>query len=275
MFSSLNTAVSGLQQFQDQIAVIGNNMANVNTTAFKDANINFADTLSQAIGLGGNTADVGSGVTTSSITSNFSQGTIATTGVSSDLAVNGSGFFVVKDPTSGDTYLTRAGNFQVDASGYLVTDSGDRVQGYNSSSLTTMGDIQISAAGAPATAAPGATVQSYTIGTNGDVSITLSDGTTYTAGQVLLQNAADPNALTQDGDNLYTITPAAGALAAPEAPQSAGIGAIQSGSLEMSNVDLTTEMTNLITAERAFESNAKIVTTSDQILQDTINLKMQ
>jgi flagellar hook protein FlgE len=273
MFSPLNTALSGLQQFQDQITVIGNNMANVNTTAFKDADINFADTLSQAIGLGGNTMEVGNGVTTASIENNFGQGTIASTGVNTDLALNGQGFFVVKNPTSGAQYLTRAGDFQVDANGYLTTSDGFRVQGYTDAGLTTLGDIQINATGAPATAAPGATVQSFAIGANGDVSVTLSDGTQFTRGQILLQNALDPNALTQAGNNLYTVTAAAGTLAASAAPESNGLAAIQSGSLEMSNVDLTTEMTNLITAERAFESNAKIVTTSDELLQDMISLK--
>lgn len=273
MFSSLNTAVSALQQFQDDINVIGNNMANVNTTGYKDATMNFSDTLNQVIGLGGTTDQIGSGVMTDSITSNFSQGTISQTGVSSDLAVYGAGFFIVKDPSSGAEYVTRAGDFQVNASGYLVTANGMRVQGYSNSGLSTVGDIQISAAGAPATAAPGATVQSYSIGTNGDVNITLSDGTQYVAGQVLLQSFTDPNALQNQGGNLFTITNAAGPLAGPTAPNTNGLGTIQAGSLEMSNVDLTTEMTNLITAERAFESNAKVVTTSDEVLQDLVNLK--
>ena len=83
MFSTLNTAVSALEQFQQDMSVIGNNMANVNTTAFKDASMNFEDTLSQAIGLGGGNLQVGSGVTTSAIASNFNQGTISSTGVGS------------------------------------------------------------------------------------------------------------------------------------------------------------------------------------------------
>src|SRR5208337_5508964 len=146
MFSSLNTAVSALQQFQDDISLIGNNMANVNTTGFKDGIMNFADTLNQVIGLGGTTTEqIGSGVTTDSITSNFTQGTISQTGINSDLAVSGSGFFVVKDPSSGAEYVTRAGDFQVDANGYLVTANGMRVQGYSDSGLTTLGDIQINA----------------------------------------------------------------------------------------------------------------------------------
>ena len=272
MFSTLNTAVSALEQFQQDMSVIGNNMANVNTTGYKDANMNFEDTLSQAIGLGGGNLQVGSGVTTSAIASNFNQGTISSTGVGSDLAVNGQGFFVVKNPTGGAQSVTRDGSFQVDANGYLITSGGLRVQGYSNSGLTTLGDIKIDATGAPATAAPGATVQSFSIDQNGDVNVVLSDGTTFVRGQVLLQNFNDPNALVKEGGNLYAITPAAGAVGTAAAPQTAGLGSIAAGSLEMSNVDLTGEMTNLITAERAFESNAKVVTTSDEILQDTVNL---
>jgi flagellar hook protein FlgE len=274
MFPSLNTAVSALQQFQDDIDVIGNNMANVNTTGFKDGTMNFADTLSQVVDVGGpSSAQIGTGVTTDSITNNFGQGTISQTAVSSDLAISGNGFFIVKDPVSGSEYVTRAGDFQVDQNGYLVTADGMRVQGYSDAGLTTLGDIQINANGAPATAAPGATVQSYSIGQNGDLTVTLSDGTQFVRGEVLLQNYSNPNALLKQGKNLYTAPPTAGGLAAPVAPDSAGLGTIQSGALEMSNVDLTTEMTNLIAAERAFESNAKIVTTSDEVLQDLVNLK--
>jgi flagellar hook protein FlgE len=274
MFPSLNTAVSALQQFQNEIDVVGNNMANVNTTGFKDSTVNFADTLSQVVGVTSATiSQIGTGVTTDSITSNFNTGNISSTGVASDLAISGSGFFIVRDPVSNTQYLTRAGDFQVDSSGYLVTATGLRVQGYSDAGLTTMGDIQINATGAPATAAAGATVQSYSIGQNGDLTVTLSDGTQFVRGQVLLQNATNPNALQKQGDNLYSSTTAAGVLAAPVAPESAGLGTIESQSLEMSNVDLTTEMTNLIAAERAFESNAKIITTSDEVLQDLVNLK--
>jgi len=272
MFSTLNTAVSALEQFQQDMSVIGNNMANVNTTGYKDASMNFEDTLSQAIGLGGGNLQVGSGVSTSAIASNFNQGTIASTGVGSDLAVNGQGFFTVKNPTGGAQYVTRDGSFQVDASGYLITSGGLRVQGYNTSALSATGDIKIDATGAPATAAPGATVQSFSINQNGDVNVVLSDGTTFVRGQVLLQSFNDPNALVKQGGDVYAITAAAGAVGTPAAPQTAGLGSVVAGSLEMSNVDLTSEMTNLITAERAFESNAKVVTTSDEVMQTTVNL---
>ncbi|MGO8674470.1 MAG: flagellar hook-basal body protein [Limisphaerales bacterium] len=271
MFPAMDTAVSGLQQFQQDINVIGNNIANVNTTAYKDQRIDFQDTLSQALGTDPSVL-VGTGVTTTPVESNFAVGAVASTGVNTDMAITGNGFFVVRDPSTGTQYLTRAGDFQLDASGYLVTSQGFRVQGFSDSGLSTMGDIKIDTTGAPAADA-GATVSSFGVDATGRINVTLSDGTTFTRGQVLLQNCEDPNALVNSGDNLYSATTAAGMLSQSVAPQTTGVGAIQSDALETSNVDLTDEMSNLITAQRAFEANSKIITTGDEILQDVVNLK--
>ncbi len=272
LFPALNTAVTGLQQFQQDINVIGNNIANVDTTGYKDERIDFEDTLSQVLGDNPSVL-VGTGVTTTPVESNFDPGTVVNTGVATDMAIGGNGFFVVRDPATGTQYLTRAGDFQLDANGYLVTPTGMRVQGFADSGLTTTGDIQINATGAPATAAPGATVSSFTISSSGTISVTLSDGTTFTRGEVTLQNCEDPNALANAGNNLFTESPNAGMLSQSVAPGTAGVGTIASSSLEESNVDLTNEMSNLITAQRAFEANSKIITTSDEILQDLVNLK--
>jgi flagellar hook protein FlgE len=261
MILSMDTGVSALEQYQEQINVLANNIANVNTVGFKEANVNFADTLSET--LGSNSAgstQIGTGVTTSSITNNFStQGTLTNTGVESDLAIDGNGFFVVKDPTTGDSYVTQDGTFSVDSNGYLVNSAGMRLQG-------TTGDIQIAGSST-------ATVTGYTIGTDGTVSVSLSDGTTSTAGQITLQNYSNPDQLVKVGGNLYTAPTAAGGLAAAVAPGSSGTGTIKSGYLEMSNVDLATELTGLITAQRAYEANSKVITTSDDLLQTLVNLK--
>jgi len=101
----------------------------------------------------------------------------------------------------------------------------------------------------------------------------LSDGVNGVIGQVVLQNFNNPQALMKQGNNLLTYTSAAGPLAAPAAPTTGGLGLIQSGALEASNVDLATQMAALITAQRAFEANAKMITTSDEILQTLVNLK--
>ncbi len=140
-----------------------------------------------------------------------------------------------------------------------------------------MTGLQINSATAIAalndTTTPAPTLQSYTINTNGQITATLSDGTSGVIGQVMLQNFTNPQALVSAGNNLYSYSAAAGPLTAPVAPNSGGLGQIQSGALESSNVDLATQMSDLITAQRAFEANAKMITTSDEILQDLVNLK--
>jgi flagellar hook protein FlgE len=271
MLLSLDSGVSALDQFQQALDVIGNNIANVNTVGFKSDNVQFADALSQTIG--DNSAGVeqiGEGVVTSSITGNFTQGSITNTGVQSNMALNGNGFFVVKDPASGQEYVTRDGNFTVDSNGYLVTSTGMRVQGYTSSAATTIGDIQVTNTNAPT--ADTSPVQSYTFNGNGQLNVLLADGTQYVGGQVLLQNFTSPTQLSSVGNNLYTGIAGAGPLAAALAPGSNGLGGIITGSLEMSNVDLASQLTSLITTQRAYEANSKVITTSNEILQDLVNL---
>jgi flagellar hook protein FlgE len=267
----MESGVSALDQFQQQLNVLGNNIANVDTVGFKSSAVEFADALSQTVS--SNAAgpmQVGTGVETSSITGQFTQGSISSTGVPSNLAINGSGFFLVKDPTTGQDYVTRDGNFTVDNSGFLITSTGMRVQGYTDSTDTTVGDIQINNSNAPG--GDTSAVQSYTFGTDGTVSILLGDGTQYNGGQVLLQNFTSPTQLVNVGNNLYTGMANAGPLAAPAAPGSNGVGPLVTNSLEMSNVDLAGQLTSLITTQRAYEANAKVITTSDEILQDLVNL---
>ena len=277
MIGSLQTGVSGLQQFQEDLQVIGNNIANVNTVGYKSATMDFEDELSQNLANGSsNPMQVGEGVTTGAIDSDFSQGTINTTGVTSNLAINGNGFFLVKDPSSGLEYATRDGEFNLDQSGYLTNANGYRVQGTTGAS-TAVSDLQINSATAIAalndTTTPAPYLESYSLNTSGQVTATLSDGVTGVIGQVMLQNFSNPQALTKEGGNVYSFTSAAGPLSTPGTPDTAGLGQIQSGALESSNVDLGSEMADLITAQRAFEANAKMITTSDEILQDLVNLK--
>ncbi len=258
---SLDTSISALEQYQQQLNVIANNIANVNTVGYKSASTNFADTLSETLGSNAaGSTQIGTGVMTASITNDFStQGNLTNTGVKSDLAINGNGFFVVKDPVSGSTYVTQDGTFTEDTNGYLVTSGGLRLQGAGT-------DIQITAGSSSAS------VQGYTIGTDGTVTVNLSDGTTTTAGQIMLQNFTNPDQLMKVGGNLYTAPPAAGGLTAASAPGTSGLGTIDSGYLEMSNVDLAGQLTSLITTQRAYEANSKVITTSDNVLQTLVNL---
>ena len=282
MIRSLTSAVSGIQAFQEELDVIGNNIANVNTIAFKSARTDLADSFSQTLttagASGGTTDQVGLGVTTAAIKNQYTQGAITRTGVQTDLAVAGNGFFVVKDAVSGNTYVTRAGNFQIDQSGYLVTNAGLRVQGYNDLALGTVGDVQIDATVRPLTVDPTATMSSYSIDALGKITIQLSDGSDYVRGQILMQDFSNPQALIKQGNNLYAGIGAAGPLGGGSSPTPAasgtnGLGVIQSGALELSNVDLSNEFANLIQTERAFQANARIITTSDEMMQELVNLK--
>jgi flagellar hook protein FlgE len=273
MLRSLNSGVSAMQQFQGELDVIGNNIANSNTTGFKTARVEFEDALSQT--LQGPTPvtpmQIGTGVGTSSITNQFVQGTINRTGGPNDLAISGQGFFIVRNSASGDQFITRAGDFHLDTAGFLVTADGLRVQGYSDSGLTTLGDIQIDNQGAPLSST--AAVAAYSFGSDGKVNVRLTDGTQFVRGQVLLQNCTNPQALVKEGENLYSNWQNACPLAQPSAPETNGLGDIVGTALEMSNVDLANEFSQLITAQRAFQASARIVTTSDEILQEVVNLK--
>lgn len=162
----------------------------------------------------------------------------------------------------------------VDTNGYLINASGMRVQGFSDAGLATRGDIKLDATGAPDGTAAGARVASYRFDQDGKVQVLLDDGTTsFTRGQVLLQNFTAPQALVKEGGNLYSNLANAGPMALSLAPGSSGLGDLQSGQLEMSNVDLAGEFADLITAQRGFQANSRIITTSDELLQEIINLK--
>ncbi len=274
MLRSLQTGVSGIQQFQQRLDVIANNIANVNTSGFKAGRVELADSFSQTLQAAGTAGamQIGSGVQTASIQDEYSQGAISRTGHKTDLAVAGDGFFVVNN-SAGESFATRAGEFDLNDEGYLVNSQGLRVQGFSDAGLSGRGDILIDATGAPATAAADATVVNFAIRSDGTVNVRLSDGTEFVRGQVLMQRFRDPQSLTKEGNNLLSGFAAAGALSQTEASGTNGLGRIESGALELSNVDLAGEMTDLITTQRAFQANARIVTTSDEILQELVNLK--
>jgi flagellar hook protein FlgE len=285
MLRSLNTAVSGMRQFQDEMDVIGNNIANVNTTGYKAARVQFADTFSQTLraaspAFGSNSSvpsmQIGSGVGVSTIQNLNTQGTITRTGVDTDLAVSGQGFFVVRDTVSSANYATRAGDFRTDGNGYLVTPSGHRLQGYSDSGLSTVGDLKVDAAGRLDANNKPLSVSSFNFGSDGRLTVHLSDGSSVIRGQVLLQSFKDPAALVKQGGNLYSGLDVAGQLdwsSGAGVPSSTGPGTIQAGSLELSNVDLANEFTTLITTQRAFQASARMITTSDELLQEVVNLK--
>lgn len=278
----MGSGVSSLRTFMKGLEVIGNNIANVNTTAFKGSEAKYADSFSNVLqrsaGGGGSSSGVGTGVLLAGVASNFGQGALASTGRENDLAVSGNGFFRVKNSVDNSEFATRSGEFRWSDAGYLVTQQGFRVQGLTGTGLTTVGDIQL---GTPPS---GTQRQSVSIDRLGQVVEFYSDGTSATTGQVLLQNFADPTALTRAGNNLYgslsaarPIGAASGSIALQAGgvndPGKNGLGIIQSGALELSNVDLTEQFASLITTQRSFQAGSRLVTVSDSLLEDIVNLK--
>jgi len=480
MIRSLNTGVLGIKQFQQGLDTVGNNLANINTVGYKASRVDFTDTLAQtlraptpdsATASGTMGMQVGNGVRVSAIKNAWTQGAVKQTGVRTDLAVVGEGFFLVKDPISGELYATRAGDFREDANGFLVTNGGLRVQGKNDvvNSATQVGDVMVdrgnyassktltstnvgraigtgdsnivnfnAATGANVTTdiittaanhgyttgdvvafgvtassgtatlpsgivagtayyvrslsattltlhstsddatsgankvdisvvgngtvrdatlkitghgyvtgnqvmfekgvtmpttvpklsantayfvrkmsddiltlhetaaaaaagthpivfedtgtgnhklAPGASISSYSFGADGKINMLLTDGTQYVRGQVLLQKFANPHALMKQGSNVFTGLESAGPLtggtlassttilSSAAAPNSNGLGRLEAGALEMSNVDMAGEFSTLITTQRAFQANARVISASDEILQEMMALK--
>jgi len=400
--------LSGLNASDTALATISNNLANLNTTGYKDTNVNFQDMFYQLLGSNGSgdQLQVGAGTSVGSIATNFSGGSVEDTGVNTDVAITGNGFFVVQD--GGNTYYTRAGDFTQNASGYLVTADGYEVMGYpatngvvntngglepiqlpmgmisaptatqnisleaNLSSNTAVGgtydtnitvydslgtshvlsldftrtssgwsytatlpssDItggtgtattvasgslsfdsngnltsttpitlsipnladgastmsmnwelasssgtglitQVSGSSSTSnTTQDGATsgsLTSFSINSDGTISGAFSNGTKV-VGQIALANFANLQGLTKEGDNNYSATISSGA-AIVGTPGTSSMGTLTGSALELSNVDMSTEFSNLIIAERGYQANAKSVTTFDQIAQDTINL---
>jgi flagellar hook protein FlgE len=156
-----------------------------------------------------------------------------------DLAIVGNGYFIVRDLATGGCYATQAGHFSVDTNGYLLTGTGARLQGRIGGALSTVGDLQINAAGLPSGSIPGSTMVCYAIDEWGKITVQLPDGAYFLCGQVMLQNFQDPRALISEGNDLYSNLSAAGPLPALAAPGSNGLGVIQSGALELANAEQT------------------------------------
>lgn len=277
MLRSMYSGISGLKNFQTKLDVIANNIANVNTYGYKKSRITFKDAISQTIATasegteitagtrqrgGTNPIQVGLGMEIGSIDTVFTEGSIQTTGRILDLAISGGdSYFVVSDGEQ--IYYTRAGNFYLDNDGYLVTADGYLVRGYD--------DSNPDQPGAPIRIEIDDDFAGFSIAPDGRVIIQKSDGSVDDSQRITLAIFNNPEGLSKVGGNLFVESQNSGA---PEYVAAGGTyGTINSGKLEMSNVDLTEEFTEMIVAQRSFQSNARIITTSDEILQELVNLK--
>ncbi|MFD2044108.1 flagellar hook-basal body complex protein [Ornithinibacillus salinisoli] len=357
MLRSMYAGISGMKNFQTKLDVIGNNIANVNTSGFKKGRVTFQDMMSQmtsgaqgptATRGGVNPAQVGLGSQLGSIDNIHTQGFRQTTNNPLDFALEGDGMFVVRDGDS--VAYTRAGNFYLDENGSIVNPQGLYLTGFQTNevdarqfttddeSLTvsvdengnaTVSGNNIYEAGITANTDTSGTfdvitlnledgrtitinddpsgvtidfndtsytgeatnitttgfdytqtsniqipdtAQSFSVQSNGIINYIDEDGNTQVAGQIAIANFSNPAGLEKAGSNLFYNTPNAGYTGLSE-PESEGVASIVSGSLEMSNVDLSEEFTEMITAQRGFQANTRIITTSDEILQELVNLK--
>jgi len=258
---ALSIAATGMAAQQTNVEVIANNLANMNTTGFKTQIAEFEDLLYQNIENPGaqssdtgtlipNGIQLGAGVRTAAVARVTTQGALQATSNPYDLAIQGSGYFRVTLP-DGTFAFTRAGNFALSASGQIVTQNGYAV-------------------------APGISVPSNAtavqINSQGQVQATIpGQSALQTLGQIELDRFPNEGGLNAVGNNLFLETAASGA---PQAgvPGSTGYGTIQQGYLEASNVDPVSAITSLITAQRAYEMNSKVITAANDMLQQTANM---
>lgn len=276
MIGSLFTAISGLGIQKDTMTVIGDNIANVTTTAFKGSTVQFANLLNETTG--GSGFNPGAGVAPAGITEQLAQGSLEPTGNPTDLAISGQGFFQVREggPTGIELFYTRAGNFVFDGNGYFVNPGDQIVQGY---------DITGGFPASPPAAAPvniqvdvtaGATHQDYAMENDGIITgINKASGAKENLWQVSLYNFPNLLGLTKKGGNLYAQSNDSGAPLSATGGVSgvSGLGKVIAQNLEMSNVDIASEFSKMIVTQKAFQANAKVITTSDEILTSLIGMK--
>ena len=259
MLRAFSTAATGMTAQQMMVDIISNNLANINTTGFKRSQINFQDLLyvkmqesgtEVASGIVAPTGlEIGSGVRAASNVKVFSPGELESTGNNLDIAVTGEGFLQVVMP-NGELRYTRDGALQINGNGELVTTQGYAIE----PSISGLSDVV-----------------AITIQKDGGVNVTDASGSQSVVGNIQLARFPNPSGLSSEGDNLYSETIASGSPTTGTPGQN-GFGTIQSGFLEKSNVQMVTELVNLITAQRAYEINSRAIKAGDDMLRTANSL---
>lgn len=254
MLKSLNTAATGMTAQERQLEVISNNLANTNTTGFKRARSEFQDLMYQTHTAPGAATSattqnptgiqVGTGAKVVSTTKEFEQGSPQVTDRELDLMISGEGFFSIQKP-NGDVLFTRNGSFKLDNEGRIVT-----AQGY-----LLLPEVSI----------PGGS-RSLSVTADGQIIAQMGNNETQNVGQIQLTTFINPSGLDSQGESLYGVSPSSGEPV-PGNPAGQGFGMIQQSMLEASNVSPMAEMTSMIRAQRTYELNSKVISTSDQMLQ--------
>ncbi|SIS63312.1 flagellar basal body rod protein FlgG [Salimicrobium salexigens] len=300
MLRSMYSGISGMKGFQTKLDTIGNNIANVNTFGFKKGRTTFQGMMSQTMQdaqgplgggpgrtLGGvNAKQVGLGSKVGTIDNLHTQGNRQTTNRPLDLSIEGDGMFAMYESGDGtatggglqgneNVAFSRAGNFYLDSDGVLVNGDGKYIIGDQGNGTGLTG--RAGALTIPSDA------QSFSVQSDGTINYVNPEGETEVAGRVMLANFSNPSGLRKIGNNEFQETANAGWVNGPAGGPLGidnlsiagedGAGQLVSGTLEMSNVDLAEEFTEMITAQRGFQANTRIITTSDEILNELINLK--
>lgn len=288
MLRSMYSGISGMKANQTKMDVVGNNVANVGTSAFKKESARFSDALNQTFlyasapggVIGGvNPGQVGIGTKVSGIFKNMIQGPIQPTGRPTDLAIDGDGLFTVQTGVNQYAY-TRDGSFSLDLNGNLVTADGYKVLGEDGNPIEIPKAVDANGKPAPDGAKNVKKVLSFNIDKEGKISYLLEDGTKMplvdkngnivkgTQQKLKIAVFQNPEGLKLLGGNLYSESANSG-----QPLKTAVHGQINQGAIEMSNVDLSEEFTEMIVTTRAFQASSKVITTSDELLQEIINLK--
>ncbi len=283
MIPSLHNGVSALKSLTQGLQVLGNNIANVNSLGYKSSRANFSDNFYMHVndaesGEGGvpsnNVQQHGTGVHVSSISSDFNQGTIEVTGLDLDLAIqgealpNGGGFFELQDPTTGDLFYTRAGAFESTVEGLVVTRDQYRYQ-------------LLSAEGKPLVVGleEGETLLTRRIEEDGVVNLVVSregEDIIRKSGQLKIANFQSPQYLRRVGNGFFSngqVGQNVAGILDNSLPATGSNGKIKQYALELSNVDLTNEFAAMISHQRSFQAGSRVITTSDAILSEAVNLK--
>jgi flagellar hook protein FlgE len=282
MMRSLYSGITGLRNHQTRMDVIGNNISNVNTAGFKASRVIFQDIYSQTLRPassgngtttgGTNPQQIGLGSKIATIDVLHTKSAAQYTGNDLDLSIEGDGYFTVSG--SGGTTYTRAGNFYTDTNNYLVNANGDYVQGFT---LNASGDIVLDATTGEPTLSKIYIDPAYydiSIDESGSViGVSRTDSSVKkTLGILALATFGNENALEKVGDSSYSSTANSGEAVYAQ-PGEDGAGSLNPGTLEMSNVDLATEFSDMIVTQRGFQANSRIITTTDSMLEELVNLK--
>lgn len=268
---SFYTSLNGMKNAQTDLNVIAHNIANSETNGFKKSRTEFGDVVAGSA-LTNPRMIQGYGAAVEGIIQNFEVGPIEQTGSSLDVAISGEGFFTTVSALNGQTLYTRNGSFSIDELGYITDGYENRLQGYpvdatGTPTSATPGDILV-----PSVNGSGADLSGVTIRSDGNVIASYADGTQDFVGMIALAGFISPTGLKQVGSSNWEAT----GLSGPPnygSPNVGAFGALLSGAVERSNVDIAEELVSLITAQRNFQANAKAIDTATQISQTVINLR--